>query len=664
MMERMILGDDTGLGKTLEILSAIGYIWLKEPEYVPIIITTKSALFQWGSEVRKFMHDMEAVTVSGEPFERHAIYEEFFWRHDPAKKRLLILTYDNVMRDMDKSVVKDRSQKPSPQVKKDLAAARKTAKAVKERFDIEKTTLESHFEGKSFEVHEYIREGLIVVDANGVDALTAMKKPGDWETVDTTVLMNYVNLREDLKASEQEVVRLGNEAAPPKLVPGIIEYVQDMKRDHPSLKLMLVMDEMHKLKNHKSQFHDKVRTLSLECTRLAGMTATPVQNRLMEFWSLFRIIKPDLYPKITHFQSRFCYIRFQRIGGGRQIPVVSGYHHLDEFVRETELYYLSRKKYDVAKELPELISQEIECELSEIQEELYDMAEVGLVNKMDDADATGGEMLAALTMVQQAVDAPQLIADEEGNPFEGTSGKIDALLDLLENDADGRKTIVFSKFEKMISLVEESLKEAKYLDPEGKERKGYKYVRITGKENDPKIREKNKNLFQDPNSGVNIVLITMAGSESINLHAAEHFAFLDLPWSWGVYVQLTGRFIRIGSTHKAVSAHHFLARKRGGEKTVDHHVLKALRDKKKLADKVAGESLKGGLQFIDNDVAGDVMSLIRQAQNEKKAGEKGSLLAKANAKLAASKKQATKKPKEKVEDQPAIHAIDIDMTDI
>lgn len=641
MMERMILGDDTGLGKTLEVLSTIGYVWMKEPEYVPIIVAKKSALFQWGAEVGKFMQGMEAITVQGEPYERHRTYEEFFWRHDPSRKRMLILTYDHIMKDMDRSVIRDRSQKPDKAVRKALADARKAKKETLSRFESVKSDFEAYFEGRMLDVHEHIRDRLARLDAHGTSD-PAGPSPGGWDRPDEVQFSRYVAARTALAAADHEVVKLGNQAAPPVQAPGLIEYVQDLRRSHPNAKLMLVMDEMHKLKNPKSQFHEKTRSLSLECSRLVGMTATPVQNRLMEFWSLFRVIKPDLYPKITHFQNRFCIMKLQPIGGGRQVPVVVGYRNLDQFVQETELYYLSRKKYDVAKELPALISQEVECELHEVQEELYDMAETGAADKMDDADATGGDMLAALTMVQQAVDSPQLIADEDGNPFEGPSSKIEALLDLLEDEAAGRKIIVFSKFEKMISLIEQALKEAKHTGPDGRELRGYRYVRITGKENDPKVRERHKNLFQDPKSGVDIVLITMAGSESINLHAAEHFAFIDLPWSWGDYVQLTGRMIRIGSSHTTVVAHHFLGKRRDGSKTIDHHVLQALRSKKKLADKVAGESLKGGLQLVSGDVAQDVMAMIRKSQEGKRAGDKGTLLDEVNKRLAAASPKGRK----------------------
>ena len=664
---RNLLGEDTGLGKTMEVLTTIGYVWMKEPEYVPIVVTTKSALFQWGAEVQKFMQGMEYATVNGEPYERHEIYQDFFWRHNPDKKRLLFLTYDHIMKDAEKAVIRDRSNKPDPKLKKKLVAARKVAKIAAEAFDVVKVDFEKSYKDRSLEVYDHVRATILAM-ASSDSFDPNRKKPGGWSASDERELAQYAKLRQNVSDAEHEVLKLSNQVAPPATVPGILEYMKDLKNSHPEVKFMLVMDEVHKLKNHKSQFHEKTREMSLMCERIIGMTATPVKNRLMEFWSLFRIIQPGVFPKITRFQDEYCVMKMQPIGGGRKVPIVVGYRNLDKFVNEIELYYLSRKKYDVAKELPELISQEIECELYEMQEELYDLAEIGAAEKADESETSGGEVLAALTMVQQAVDSPCLIADEEGKAFEGPSSKVDALLELLENDAQGRKIIVFSKFERMISLIEKTLKEVKYIDDDGIQRKGYRYVRITGKENNAKVRETNKNLFQDPNSGVNIVLITMAGSESINLHAAEHFAFIDLPWSFGDYVQLTGRMVRIGSIHKAVCAHHFLGKRQNGSKTIDHHVLAALRSKKKLSDKVSGESLKGGLQFVSGDVANDVIAEIRKSQGErndkkgKKAGDKGTALALSNEKTektAIKLTDAVDKPRKEIP-----NSLGIDFSDL
>lgn len=652
---------------TLMVLSTIGYVWLKEPEYVPIIVTTKSALYQWGSEVTKFMQGMEAVTVDGEPHARHQVYEEFFLGHDPNQKKLLLLTYDNIMRDIDEAIVKDRSVKSDAKTKKELKDAREAKKKLDAKLQECRQLLESHFDGRIFDVHEYVRALLTRTPS---DKSAAPKPPADWATDDGKVVSDFITVRDETRAQVKEVERLATLVAPPKKVPGIIQYMGLLQQKYPNTKFMLVMDEMHKLKNHRSQFHEKTREVSLRSDRIIGMTATPVKNKLMEFFSLFRIIKPELFPKVTHFQNEYCVTKLQNIGGGRQIPIVVGYKNLDKFVAVIEPYYLSRKKYEVAKELPELISREIECELHELQDELYDMAESGLLE--DDSDENGGSMLSSLTMVHQATNAPQLVLDDDEKPFEGPSAKIDALIDLLLEEAQGQKIIVYSKFERMISLIEKSLGEVKWEDSSGRKQTGIRCVRITGKENDPKLREKAKNIFQDPKSGTDVVLITSAGAESINLQAAEHFAFIDLPWSWGDYVQLTGRMVRIGSVHKVVVAHHFLARRRDGNKTVDHNILKALQSKKKLADKVAGESIQGGLKFIqDTDLIKDIFYELR---NGVQAGDKGSLLAKVNAQLASKKAKVSKPSKSKsknpvVQPKPMtpeeqVMSIDLDMSDL
>jgi len=662
-LERMILGDDTGLGKTLEVLTAIGYVWAVEPEYVPIIVTTKSALFQWRAETERFMQGMEAVPATGEPFERQAIYEDFFLKHDPSRKRLLLLTYDTVMRDLEPSVIRDRSGKVPAALIKQLKAARSAVKEAEASAKEEQERFDARFNTRIFDVHEYLRDQMLPEPGG-------RPKPPDWDRDDQAALDAFRRRRDEVSFAQAALAPLQDLAAPPKKAPGLIDYVRELRAKHPGVKFMLVMDEMHKLKNHKSQFHQKVGALSLECRRVYGMTATPVKNRLMEFWALFRIIKPDLFPKVTWFQNEFCITKLQSIGGGRKVPVVVGYKNLDEFVRRIELYYLSRKKHDVAKELPQLISREVECELYDLQEELYDMAEAGLMQDMDDPDASGGQMLSSLTMVQQAVNAPQLIANEDGEPFEGPSAKVDALLELLLDEAAGQKVIVFSRFEKMISLIGKTLEEVKWEDESGKKRTGINYVRITGKESDPKLREASKNKFQDMKSGTNVILITTAGAESLNLQSAEHFVFVDLPWSWGDYIQLIGRMIRIGSSHVTVVAHHFLARKQDGKKTVDHDVHKALRDKKKLADKVAGDNLQGGLTLMDNDAVKDILSLMRQGFG-KRAGDRGTLLAEANARIASSSTKgkkpaalAKRKAAPKVADDHPTSAVDLDLSDL
>lgn len=599
MVPRFLLGDDCGLGKTLEVLNTVGYVWLKEPEYIPIVIAKKSALHQWGTEVKRFLNGMNTITVEGQPFERDSIYQDFFLNYNPDNKRLLILTYEILLKDLHESVVKDRSEKPDKAVKTELKKAKLEHKLLVAAFDNSKSIFQSYFSNKPSDIREHVKDRLSIAAQFGIE--TAVTNPTAWTAQDEQILKTTLTAKAQVGTSEKRIQTLNDVIAPPKVVPGILNYILEMKKLHSGAKLLFVMDEVHTIKNYKGKIHAACNEVASLSDRVIGMTATPVKNRLMEFFSIFRVIQPGLFPKVTRFMDEFCVTKLQPIGGGRKVPIVVGYRNLDKFVERVEPYYLARRKHEVAKELPQLVTRELVCELTSEQEELYDLAEAGLLNKNE--DDTAAEILSSLVMVQQATNAPQLIADENGVPFEGESSKLSTILDLFQNELCDTKTIVFSRFEKMISLVEKELKA-----------NNIKCVRITGKENKAKDRETAKNLFQDPNSGINIILITTAGSESINLQAAEHLVFIDLPWSCGDYIQITGRMIRIGSHHKMVMVTHLMALKRNGKKTIDHHVLKTLKVKKKLMDQVSGDTLQGGFEVSD---AMDIFKAMRAEQSDK-----------------------------------------------
>lgn len=593
---RHLCGSDAGLGKTLQVLSTIGYVWMKEPEYVPIVLAKKSALHQWSIEVNKFMQNMEDVTVDDNPYNRNDVYTDFFHNYNVDKKRLLIMTYDMLLKDAKEAVIRDSSHKATAKEKKILSEARGLFEKARKASAIEFEDLTSYFNKRPYEVWDHAK----IISAVGAEP---RNPPDSWTDEDDRVVKKYVSLLNIEHGIMKEVFDLESKICPTVVVPGLMSHITEFKKQHPEAKFMLVMDEAHTVKNHKGKIHEAVANLAKCCHRVYGLTATPVKNRLMEFYSLFRIIVPGLFPKISWFQNEYCVTKLQRIGGGRSVPIVVGYRNLDKFVQDIEPYYLAKRKHEVAAELPRLVTRELKCELTDLQEELYDMAEAGLLEKDSDPDSSSAAILGAMTYVQEAVDAPNLLNDQDGEPYVGDSPKIDTLLELLENELDGTKTIIFSRFERMISLIEDTLK-----------KKEIKCVRITGKENKASHRERAKSLFQNKDSGVNVILITEAGSESINLQAAEHFVLVDSPWSFGTYTQLIGRMIRIGSSHQMVVATHLMAVRQNGNKTIDHYVIKKLKSKKALVDKVAGEGLKDGLEFVPEDDAMEIVSMIKQGR--------------------------------------------------
>ncbi len=605
---RMILSDDTGLGKTIQMLSVVGYVWLMEPEYVPIVVTRKSSLYQWDEEIKKFMKDMSAMVVDGEPFERNNVYKEFFGSWDISRKKLLVMTYDNFLKDFEQSVVRDRTPPCTKEGKEALRshravlkAARDRLKAAKAAFAPRKAAFKARFDGRDDVVKSYLVERLKPADR---DAAPPAAPPG-WSREDEDFIVAAVAERSVVEAAQKDVDAARDLVEPPLLTDGIESQVKGMKNAFPSVKIMLIMDEAHVVKNPQGKLHEAVYKTQALCDRVVAMTATPVKNRLMEFFALFRVVCPFLFPKVTHFHRDFCIVKMQKIGKGRQVPIVVGHSkdQIERFVAAIEPYYLSRRKYDVAKELPELVTREVTCVLSQEQVDLYEMAEAEAeaAEAEADPDETNTFAMKCMTLIQQASNAPQLVSNEEGVPYEGESSKLEAIVELLQGAPDS-KFVVFSRFKQMIDLVDRRLK-----------KEGIEFVRVTG---DEKAKERLENVksYQSSSSGVNVVLMTTAGTESLNLQATDCIVCIDSPWSWGDYVQLTGRGIRIGSKNLTVMMIHLIAVLPGGRETIDHHVVKTLRAKRKLADAVSGEALKGGLEFAEEDMVKEVMGLVRAAR--------------------------------------------------
>jgi len=171
--------------------------------------------------------------------------------------------------------------------------------------------------------------------------------------------------------------------------------------------------------------------------------------------------------------------------------------------------------------------------------------------------------------------------------------KEQAMLNLLTEEFDGEKVIVYTRFASLVPRLQELCTKAKI-----------KSTAITGQVKDTEknpARQKAMKAFQDPKSKTRVIFITDAGSESINLQAASAMIFFDAPWSWGNYVQLLGRPIRIGSPHQHVVAIQLVAERpretKKDRKSIDHYTLAMLQKKKGLVDKVLGESAVGALDF-------------------------------------------------------------------
>ena len=365
---------------------------------------------------------------------------------------------------------------------------------------------------------------------------------------------------------------------PTVLVMGYRSAVQDFGDLQNESGYVLVTDEAAAYKNHQTQVHQVCKWLSGKAVRTWALTATLIKNNLVEGWGVYDVVVPGLFGSYNAFLNDYCITRLQQLPGSRrQVPVIVGYRQRDiaEFRRKIDPYFLGRPKFEVASELPPLVTRHITVGMNAAQQAKYEEALEGILvvgSKQGQTEEKEVTKLTAVTYCQQIVNHPELI------DVEGDSEKMDALLDLVGpgGELEGEKVIVFTRFRKMVDILVPALKKI-----------GIKSSRITGAE-DEKGRKASQDAFQDAKSDTLVCCITTAAAEAINLQTAKALVFYDTPWSAGDYLQILGRMIRIGSTHDRCYAIHLVT-----EKTIDERVVKVLSKKMGLVESVLGKRIKG-----------------------------------------------------------------------
>ena len=376
---------------------------------------------------------------------------------------------------------------------------------------------------------------------------------------------------------------------PSVLILGYRSFVQDFT-EYQNVKFdCAILDEAAIFKNEKSRVHQCVEHLSRNSEKVWALTATLIKNQLIEGHGIYKVVVPGLFKSRNKFVEEFAITRMQRVGN-RQVPIITGYHKskVAEFRTIIEPYFLSRAKFEVAKELPVLEKRIVKLPMSKAQEDLYAEALSGIfTTKVGEEKKV--TKLTSLIYCQQIVNHPELVNRE------GDSEKLNWVLDNLadeEGDLYGQKVIIYTRFTGMIDILAKSLAD-----------RGIKTVQITGAGKEDQ-RNAAKVAFQDPNSGVNVILITSAASEAVNLQMANALVFYDAPWSAGELLQILGRMIRIGSVHdKCYSI--FLTSTLGKKKTIDGHVLDVLNKKLQLIEDVIGKRIKGDSDGVDETLTGE-----------------------------------------------------------
>lgn len=322
------------------------------------------------------------------------------------------------------------------------------------------------------------------------------------------------------------------------------------------------IDEAQYIKNYSSQNAIAVKTI--KANRKFALTGTPVENSVMELWSIFDFIMPGYLFDENRFSVRY----YKKLHESNEV--------LEELHKLIKPFILRRYKKDVIKELPLKIEKKLLVSMSEEQEKVYaiysDYAKSLIEKKVKDDDLKSSkiEILSYITKLRQICLDPSVLI----NDYIGNSGKIEALIEILSQGIEeGHKILVFSQFTSVLKNI------ASRLDFENI---SYSYL-------DGSIpSEKRIKLIDEFNEGSNSVfLISLkAGGTGLNLTSADIVIHFDPWWNPAVEDQATDRAHRFGQKNiveviKLIS-----------KNTIEEKIVELQDEKRKLIEKIIDNGME------------------------------------------------------------------------
>jgi len=356
----------------------------------------------------------------------------------------------------------------------------------------------------------------------------------------------------------------------------------------------IILDEAQNIKNPLSKQAQALKRLKRGYS--IALTGTPLENRLLELWSIMDFLNPGYLGSTSTFRKEY-------------IVPIEKEHDIESSSKLKSIilpFILRRLKTDplVINDLPEKIETRVYCSLTKEQATLYEAVVQDMLKKIQELNGINrrGMILSALSRFKQIVNHPALFL-KDSNKIEGRSGKLERLHEILEEIlSEGDSVLIFTQFVKMGELLRTSL---------------IKRFRINvlflhggiGR----KTRENMIKGFQSEKSTSSIFILSLkAGGVGLNLTNANHVIHYDRWWNPAVENQATDRAFRIGQK-KNVQVHKFVC-----PGTLEEKIDDMLEEKKDLAKNIIGTG-ENWLTEMSNSQLKELFSLnyVNSAYEEK-----------------------------------------------
>ncbi len=350
----------------------------------------------------------------------------------------------------------------------------------------------------------------------------------------------------------------------------------------------IVLDEAQNIKNPKA---DQTRAiLRLKAKHRLALTGTPVENRLLDLWSIFNFLNPGYLGNPSQFRKNF------------EIPIQRDHAPLPSITLKklVEPFILRRLKTDrnIIRDLPDKVENKQYCNLTKEQASLYEAVVDDVAKRLDASEGIErqGLMLSTLMKLKQICNHPMQFL-QDGSAFTPKrSHKLERVIEMLEEViSEGDSVLVFTQFteigENLTNLLKRVHRWNSYYLHGGTSRSK---------------RERMIAEFQSPDTEASIFILSVkAGGVGITLTKGNHVFHFDRWWNPAVEDQATDRAFRIGQ-QKNVFVHKFVTLG-----TIEERIDKMIEDKKTIAQSIVGND-ESWLTRLDNDTFKQLIKLNKQ----------------------------------------------------
>jgi SNF2 family DNA or RNA helicase len=345
----------------------------------------------------------------------------------------------------------------------------------------------------------------------------------------------------------------------------------------------LILDEAQKIKNYETKTASAVKRLRAKHKLV--ITGTPIENRLIDIYSIINTLDPFYLGPLWEFSWQHCL--FDPV----KLNKINGYYDLQRLNARLSGILIRREKSQVLSQLPTVQQREVPVVLSPLQKEIHAGFMTGIARIIRKKFLTPYDVQRLnllLNSARMVCDSTFLI-DDKTNESPKLAELQDILFEKLDVQNSARKIIIFSEWIKMHKLIGDLLR-----------KHGVGFTELNGTVPVKARGALIKNFEDDPQCKV--FLSTEAGGAGLNLQVADILINFELPWNPAKKNQRIGRIDRLGQKSSKLTIYNLVSRD-----SIEQQIAAGLLVKQSLFEGVLSDgstlnyvdfSTKGRSQFI------------------------------------------------------------------